>query len=544
MTRRGSWNRARPYGQDVHPVYVIGRSLVVTRTTTGTSETTSSARSQCLLCGQCSVPASPETRPAYRCRVLDNQHGATRTGRSGRVFCRHCSSLPPRSNSSPTACPVYRACAICRVGTATITVVRCADVSTAIDPHHRPRRPLLATIGVDEPNVVRAMPDGSDPESRGERPSHIGTLALALRPTRNGPVATVTCLCIERPLTAIHPQREPYPDIALFHPRSWWKNEERALIKGLLLFFDGVALLAPGPLRERAFNEDVSLAQPLRDLGLFHILDQDATVDAEMEAAVRLALWNLPPLSGIDPSDDQPLWPDLQNYLKDHGNYIISKTRMYSPDVDKGARRLAVELASRGLLDRIELAGRIWHVEPAVGAVASAVSAQLLRLREQDFGLRLHPATASDEVSSSLAALLRAPNIPGAAGIVRSDLRVVGVDLEDVPLSEILEFRDEHGADYRRYASQLRAVVRIASTESQEAESILRERSRILIDEAQHLSELQRRRWKGRSASLSLGIAGAAWAATSGDFLSAILGIGAVVAGEVFSNNRVFANEG
>ena len=39
------------------------------------------------MCGQCSVPASPETRPACRCRVLDNQHGATRTGRSGRVFC-------------------------------------------------------------------------------------------------------------------------------------------------------------------------------------------------------------------------------------------------------------------------------------------------------------------------------------------------------------------------------------------------------------------------------------------------------------------------
>jgi hypothetical protein len=66
---------------------------------------------------------------------------------------------------------VHGACAICRVGTATITVVRCAGVSTAIDPDHRPRRPLLATIGVDEPNVFRAMPDGSDPGSRGERPS-------------------------------------------------------------------------------------------------------------------------------------------------------------------------------------------------------------------------------------------------------------------------------------------------------------------------------------------------------------------------------------
>jgi hypothetical protein len=56
-------------------------------------------------------------------------------------------------------------------------VVGCAGGSTAIDPHHRPRLPLLDTIGVDEPNVVRAMPDGSHPESRGERPSHIGTFA-------------------------------------------------------------------------------------------------------------------------------------------------------------------------------------------------------------------------------------------------------------------------------------------------------------------------------------------------------------------------------
>lgn len=54
-------------------------------------------------------------------------------------------------------------------------------------------------------------------------------------------------------------------DLGLLCERSWSRYEGDR-IKSLLLFFDGIALLAPEYMQDRAFEVDPVLAEPLAEI--------------------------------------------------------------------------------------------------------------------------------------------------------------------------------------------------------------------------------------------------------------------------------------
>lgn len=112
------------------------------------------------------------------------------------------------------------------------------------------------------------------------------------------------------------------------------------------------------------------------------------------------------------------------------------------------------------------------------------------------------------------------------------DLEDVGVDLSPVPLDEILDFRREHGGDYRSYARELRRFVRTLEGTDHPADRrrLLNDRSESLADQAAALRRA-RRAWGRPLASLALAGAGAAWTLHQADPVGALVAISGAAAG-------------
>jgi hypothetical protein len=121
--------------------------------------------------------------------------------------------------------------------------------------------------------------------------------------------------------------------------------------------------------------------------------------------------------------------------------------------------------------------------------------------------------------------------MPTRGRIVDFDLEVVAVDLDPVPLDEVLSFRAEHQADHRKYMSNLRAFCRDLSSIDSEPD-----RLRVLQDRRTELQEaadaLKRQSWKSfkqpkNAAGFGLGLVGAGIGlATGGVPAAAVAAVG------------------
>jgi hypothetical protein len=156
---------------------------------------------------------------------------------------------------------------------------------------------------------------------------------------------------------------------------------------------------------------------------------------------------------------------------------------------------------------------------------------QLARHPAEGIGLALQPvdqsASRSFQFLKHLAASTGSETALSQATVVSRDLDVVALNLESVPIDEVLAFREEHGTAYRAYARDLREFVRDASLLNEQArEQALADREEELIDTARDLSELSRKAWRRPMASFSLGIAGASVALVGGDLAGAALAAG------------------
>jgi hypothetical protein len=115
---------------------------------------------------------------------------------------------------------------------------------------------------------------------------------------------------------------------------------------------------------------------------------------------------------------------------------------------------------------------------------------------------------------------------------LRLDLERVGVNLESVPLDEVIGFRDEHRTDYRSYMRRVRQlVVELSMTPGPDRSRILLDRTEELVDLAADLRESARRAWRKPLAIVAVGAAGAAWTALSGDVVGARLALGGTILG-------------
>lgn len=303
------------------------------------------------------------------------------------------------------------------------------------------------------------------------------------------------------------------PDFAFYYPGPMWQSAES--IKNLLLFFDGIGLLVPRYLEDKPERIDPSLAIPLRDRGLLINIEPEEHIDKAATEELAEALTELI-ASGL-----------FDELAKDENGafHELSMSRLGYYGDRELARMLFEELKQRGLARESE-DGLSIPMHSRVRVLILVLLAQILRPRGDNIGISLSPATDQARVVSSLIDLLEAPMNPSAGHVVASDLETVGADLSNIPLDEILDFRNQYRQEYRSYARNVRTFVRDLSRldEEQRTEAV-EDRQEQLSDLANDLRRRSRRAWK-KPARFALGAAGAVWA-SAGDPLGLLLTLSA-----------------
>jgi hypothetical protein len=309
---------------------------------------------------------------------------------------------------------------------------------------------------------------------------------------------------------------------ALFYDAPLSTPEDIALLKGMLLFFDDIAVFSTSSHRSRTPAIDPHLSAPLAERGLLQFVDPRDVAASHTEAIVRATLhraameneehW----LAAAAAGDWHIEVPRLQGRFP--GNGLI-KTSEFSSSRQPRSLELFKLLAQEGLLFPDESPDDEWSVVPGSASVANTILAQAVRAMARQQGRLIEPvATRRDEARVFSAILDDAVENVGASDVVMSDLSAVTLNFCQVGLDDILDFRAKHRNEFRAYVLALQALLASAPSTRDVAD-----RRTALADEAHRLRELQQRRWT-KLGPVSLGIIGAAWTLASGDLLGALIG--------------------
>lgn len=311
---------------------------------------------------------------------------------------------------------------------------------------------------------------------------------------------------------------------ALFYDAPLATPEDVALLKGMLLFFDDIAIFATPAHSPRSPPLDPRLAAPLVERGLMQFVAPLELTRSQTETIVRAALhravmenaeqwlaaaaagdwdFDVPRLQGRAPGTDLMRLSDA--------------SAVPSP----GSLQLLKFLAQDGLLLSDDAPDDDRIVIPGIASVANTILAQAVRTTAGEQGWLIEPvATRRDEPKVFTAIIEDAVENVRAADVVASDLSPLAVDLVRVGLSDLLDFRARHRGEFRAHALALQALLAPAPRSGDVAG-----RKAALVKEAERLRELQRRRWPELAgAGMSLGIIGASWTLASGDLLGALIG--------------------
>ena len=314
-------------------------------------------------------------------------------------------------------------------------------------------------------------------------------------------------------------------DVAYYYPAPYWGMGEGGWVKSLLLFFDKVSILLPGYMYGRHYLADPVLAEPLEDRGLLEVLEPKTWIDQDVANKLAKAVSGLL-ANGV--FDDLP---------KDVYFHELSQSRMgYGADFDL-AESLVSELRAKGLAKSSEDGVSI-PLHPTVRATILVILAQLSRSAGNKQNLSVHPATNDSRALNDLIDTLSRERMPSRDRVITLDLEPVSFNLDSVPLDELLQFRSEYQAAHQAYMRDLRGFVsELAEIDlPEERESLLLQRRQEISDVAHELQRSTRRALGINLASWSLGIAGSAWSATTGDPVGAVLaalGLGSGIAGSL-----------
>lgn len=305
----------------------------------------------------------------------------------------------------------------------------------------------------------------------------------------------------------------PQAEIAYYYPEPYWLGREGSWIKSLLLFFDEIAVLLLEYMAGRHFLADPTLAEPKADRGLLRVLHPESFLDHQTIAELGALMEAL--LAG----DAFIGLAEAEHFAE------LSMSRMGLGMFDAVAERLRAELERRTLA-RPSDDGVSIPLHPMVRSVYLMLLAQLARDTGSRQNLDLHPVTSGRAVPT-FERFMRLDALPSRGQIVSFDLDVVSVELESVPLDDVLHFRSENIGAHRRYMQHLREfALSISLLDEPDRARALADRVADLNDEASDLRRLSRAAWgtPGRRVlGFGLGLCGAAWATISGDPVSGVL---------------------
>ena len=323
-------------------------------------------------------------------------------------------------------------------------------------------------------------------------------------------------------------------DVAYYYPAPFWGMGEGSWIKSLLLFFDKVSILLPGYMYGRHHSADPVLAEPLEDQGLLEVLEPNKWIDQDMTKKLVETVSDLLANGVFDNLPGEVYFHEL------------SQSRMgYGADVDL-AESLISRLRAKGLAKPSEDGVSI-PLHPTVRTTILVILAQLARSAGNKHNLSVHPATQDGRALKDLIDTLSNERMPSRGNVVALDLEPVSFNLDPVPLDELLQFRAEHHEAHRVYMRNLRGfMMELSDIDSlEDRAALLLQRRQEISDAAHELQRSTRIAVGVNLASWSLGIAGSAWSATTGDPLGAVLatlGLGSSIVGSMAtSSNKVTA---
>jgi hypothetical protein len=315
------------------------------------------------------------------------------------------------------------------------------------------------------------------------------------------------------------------PDIAYYYPEPYWAERDIDWIKTVLLFFDGVAVLLPrlspqhGPWQQRL---DPVLGEPLLEAKLLHILEPEDIIDQEVADRFGSYLTELIANGAFDnlTDDDEFEW--------------LSGSRMAASVDTELAEMLIDELHSRGLVREVTTpitaeadAGQRMDrfsvlMNSAVRRIVLTFWAQALRQPAARRGLGLQPITSQLQFADSFKNLLTSPRMPTEGDLINFDLQQVTLDLSIVPLQDVLDFRKQHGAEYRAYMRSLRQFMyNLRGLSGTEFRQAFQDRRDELADSAERLRHIASRHWRKNLAMFAISLIGAGLRLHAGDIRGA-----------------------
>lgn len=306
---------------------------------------------------------------------------------------------------------------------------------------------------------------------------------------------------------------ETTSQLAYFFPDY---SPSRSYILNSLLFFDGIAILVPRQRQPDLFGP-FSMLEELADLGVLRIIDPGQVVDRQVTQELALAV-------------KRALSEDLLASPQERATRLfttVSILRMGYGGSTELARWIHNELVIRdlavqGVSDRGEIA-----IDAEAFELLLYILAQILCSRPLVPNASLHPITdrrlAIQRLDQAAQFTRKVNSTNLISDLITTDSQVVGIDVSDFPLDEILDFRREHASDYRIYMRSVREAARyIALLPAEERSRALRDRQEELHDLAADLRSVSRTAWR-RAANLLLSFAGAFWSGYSGDPVAGVL---------------------
>jgi hypothetical protein len=304
------------------------------------------------------------------------------------------------------------------------------------------------------------------------------------------------------------------PEVAYYYPEPFWLLDEVGWVKTLLLFFERVAILLPSYMKGRPQAADPVLAGPMLERGLLELIEPESFVDEELTTQVTEAMVELIVGGAFDQLN------------KDERFHELSMSRMGAMGDPGLFQMIFEELRGRGLA-RDTGDGVSIPLHYAVRQAYLLLLAQCARHAGRRHGRDLHPTTNHPGAARGVRALLETEAMPSSGHVVAFDLESVAVDLDPVPLDDVLGFRAEHGRDFQTYARNLRQFTGELSLTDDTAERarLLDDRAAELREEARRLDRRVRDSWESLKTvgGFGLGLVGAGWAIAQQDYVTGTL---------------------
>lgn len=136
----------------------------------------------------------------------------------------------------------------------------------------------------------------------------------------------------------------------------------------------------------------------------------------------------------------------------------LSMSRMGNGTLRAVAEKMSDKLRERGLATATEDGVSI-PMHPIVPGVYLLVLAHLARETGARRGVDLHPVTNAGGAGERFRGLLELKSMPSRGEVIDFDLQVVvAVDLDDIPLDDVLQFKRESAGAHRKYMQHLPGV--------------------------------------------------------------------------------------